>query len=283
MSTTHRTLALAAAVLALTLAGCGIFGDAKGELPDRNAGDIPQPDDGRTAGDTARQDAAPPADGATPQEQVADEAIPQEEVAEEGTPQEEVTEDLSTAPGQCSKGQGAGLFCVRILDNQNNPTLTDCNTNPGADIDAVVLVRPDGTEFYAAAVELDVDFTGDICPANDASDLNTVLGVPDGCLKALGCGCGDYGYAGNPDCKCSGGDEDYTGYYSLNGGAVIIWFEENEELLCGDQIVVYEMWNPDIAGAEEGYRVAYGDENGNWVDQVDFATGVGVVDVVWEW
>ncbi len=184
--------------------------------------------------------------------------------------------------GECTEGQSAGLFYVRILDNEDNATLTDCNTNPGADVDGVVLVRPDGTEYYAATVEEDTDVVGGVCPQNDKSDINTVLGEPDGCVKELGCGCGDFGYPMNPDCECSP-DGNYVGYYSLNGGAIIVSFEEGAEILCGDQIVVYEMWNPDVAGSEEAYQVAYGDENGNWIDQVDFATGVGTVDVIWEW
>ncbi len=105
--------------------------------------------------------------------------------------------------GECTEGQSAGLFYVRILDNEDNATLTDCNTNPGADVDGVVLVRPDGTEYYAATVEEDTDVVGGVCPQNDKSDINTVLGEPDGCVKELGCGCGDFGYPMNPDCECS--------------------------------------------------------------------------------
>jgi hypothetical protein len=185
--------------------------------------------------------------------------------------------------GDCTDGQSAGLFYVRIADDADNATLTTCgNGNPGVDIDGIVLVRPDGTEYYAATVEEDADVVGGVCEKNDKDDINTVLGQPDGCVKELGCGCGDFGYPNNPDCECSDSGN-YVGYYSLNGGAIIVSFDEGAEILCGDQIVVYEMWNPDVAGSEEAYQVAYGDENGNWIDQVDFATGVGTVDVIWEW
>ncbi len=188
-------------------------------------------------------------------------------------------------PGECTEGQSAGLFYVRIADDLDNVTLTgDCGAgNPGADIDAIVLVRPDGTEFYAATVETDMDVAGAVCATNDKDDVNTVLGQPDGCAKDLGCGCGENGYPTNPDCDCAGGDNKWVGYYSLNGGDIIVSFDENAELLCGDSVAVYEMYNPDVAGSEEAYQVAYGDENGNFIGQTDFATGTGVIDVLWEW
>jgi hypothetical protein len=191
-------------------------------------------------------------------------------------------EDVS---GPCEAGESANLFFVRIMDDPANATLSgDCGAgNPGADIDGIVLVRPDGTEYYAASVSADEDVPGGVCDQNDKDDMNTVLGAPDGCVKDLGCGCGEYGYEGNPDCDCEGGDSKWLGYYSLNGGAIIVDFDESAEILCGDSIVVYEMYNPDLAGSVETYSVAYGTGEGNWLDAVDIAIGVGSVDVTWEW
>jgi hypothetical protein len=187
--------------------------------------------------------------------------------------------------GLCIPGQSASLFFVRIADDLDNSTLTgDCGGgNPGADIDAIVLVRPDGTEFYADTVEEDSDVAGEVCETNSKDDLMAVVGQPDGCAKDLGCGCGDHGYPTNPDCDCAGGDEKWTGYYSLNGSAIIVSFEQGAEILCGDQVVVYEMYNPEVAGSEETYEVAYGDEMGNFICQTDYSTGTGIIDVSWEW
>ncbi len=187
--------------------------------------------------------------------------------------------------GLCDPGESASLFFVRIADDLDNATLDgDCGAgNPGADVDAIVLIRPDGTEYFAATVEEDADVAGRVCENNDKDDINTVLGQPDGCAKDLGCGCGDHGYPTNPDCDCAGGDSKWVGYYSLNGGAIIVSFEQGAELLCGDQVAVYEMYNPEVAGSEETYQVAYGDDTGNWIGQSDIATGTGVIDVAWEW
>ena len=187
--------------------------------------------------------------------------------------------------GTCTEGQSAGLFFVRIADDLDNITLTgDCGAgNPGADIDAIVLVRPDGTEFFADTVEEDADIAGAVCETNDKDDINTVIGEPDGCAKDLGCGCGDHGYPTNPECDCAGGDNKWVGYYSLNGGAIIVSFEEGAELLCGDSVAVYEMYNPEVAGSEETYQVAYGDDAGNFIGQTDYSTGTGIIDVTWEW
>jgi hypothetical protein len=199
-----------------------------------------------------------------------------------------VPEDDTADPievGVCTEGQSADLFFVRIADDLDNATLADdCGAgNPGADIDAIVLVRPDGTEFFASTVEEDADVAGGVCDTNDKDDINTVLGQPDGCAKDLGCGCGDHGYPTNPECDCADGDKKWVGYYSLNGGAIIVSFEQSAELLCGDQVAVYEMYNPEVAGSEETYQVAYGDDLGNFIGQADYSTGTGVIDVSWEW
>jgi hypothetical protein len=235
----------AVAVLVIGLQGCGIFDSESSEKEDllaaeEIAADVP-----------VEKDVPVEADG-------------------------EVMDEI----GECSEGESAGFVQIRIADNENNPTLTDCNTNPGADIDAVVIVKPDGTEIYATTVEEDADQAGGICPQNDKDDINTVLGVPDACVKDLGCGCGEYGYDQNPDCNCT---DQYVGYYSLNGSAIIMGFDDGVELLCGDMIRVYEMYNPDVDGSEEAYKIFYGDEMGNWSTASDIATGFGEIEVAWSW
>lgn len=195
-----------------------------------------------------------------------------------------VEEDLV---GQiCTVGDSAGLVFVRIGDDPDNATLTDCNTNPGADIDAIVIQRPDGEEIFADGVTEDMDVAGDVCPENHKSDIMAVIGQPDACVKELGCGCGANGYSDNPDCDCAGGDEEYLGYYSLNGGAIVVDFAGGAELLCGDVLYIYEMHDPEVTGSEETYTVHYGNADKNWVDtapDVDWATGQAAVDVEWVW
>jgi hypothetical protein len=208
-----------------------------------------------------------------------------DDVMEQDTPAGVDLPDEEIGPVACTEGESLSLIKVRIADDLDNATLADdCGAgNPGADIDAIVLVHPDGTEAYAATVEEDSDVAGAVCETNDKDDINTVLGEPDGCAKDLGCGCGDHGYPTNPECDCAGGDSKWVGYYSLNGGAIIVTFEGDEELLCGDQIAVYEMYNPEVAGSEETYEIAYGDTAGNFMGQTDYSTGTGIIDVTWEW
>lgn len=199
----------------------------------------------------------------------------------------EIDDEVIEKSGPCVAGESDGLFFVRIADDLDNATLTgNCGDgNPGADIDGIVLKQPDGSEYFAATVEEDTDVAGGVCTAqkNDKDDINTVLGQPDGCAQEIGCGCGDYGFDENADCDCTGGDKKWLGYYSMNGGAIIVSFDEGAELLCGSTVFVYEMYNKDDPGTVESFSVSYGDENGNWRDQSDWASGVADVDVTWEW
>jgi len=202
---------------------------------------------------------------------------------------ERVQEDLLVEDveksGACVEGESGGIFYVRIADGPENNTLTgDCGGgNPGADIDAVVLIRPDGTEFYALSVEEDSDVLGQVCHANDKDDVNSVLGQPDACAKENGSGCGDNGYPENYNCECAGGSSEWAGYFSLNGGAIIVSFENDTELLCGDKVIVYEMYNPEFPGSEETYEVALGTEAGSFLNQTSFSAGTVTLDVTWEW
>ena len=198
---------------------------------------------------------------------------------EGGEPEGDETDEPDGPTGECTEGETAGFVQVRIADNENNATLTDCNTNPGADIDAIIIVQADGTEVYAATVAEDPDMTGGVCPENQKDDINTVLGVPDACVKDLGCGCGEYGYDQNPDCNCT---DQYVGYYSLNGSAIIVGFG-GTEIACMDLVRVFEMHNPGVEGSEEAYKIFYGDDAGNWSTASDVATGMGEVEVVWTW
>jgi len=207
-------------------------------------------------------------------------------VVDEEITDDEVTEGEDLVGQACTVGDGAGLVYIRIGDDPNNATLTDCNTNPGADIDAIVVIRPDGEEIYAANTFDDPDQMGGVCPENHKDDISAVLGMPDACAKDLGCGCGDHGYEENDKCECAGGDEPFWAYYSLNGSAFWVDLEGGAEILCGDIIRIYEMHNPEVQGSEEAYTVHYGDVAGNWVDtvpDVDWATGQADVDVSWVW
>ena len=174
-------------------------------------------------------------------------------------------EEGELPPQQCETGESAGYTKVRILDDPENATLVDCNTNPGADIDSICVFGPDGTEKGCAATVL-VEEIAPVCDENHKDDPNEVIGIPNGTAQ----------------------DGKFEGYYSLNGGAIVVTFDGGAEMLCGDIVHVVEMYNPDLAGSTENYSVFYGTDADLWGDpayiiQSDETTGEADIDVLWFW
>jgi len=194
------------------------------------------------------------------------EEVATEIVDEEITEDQELEEDDAPVKA-CEEGASDGYNTVMIKDFPENPTLIDCNTNPGADIDAVCLYGPDGTEKGCAAT-VELEDIEPVCDENHKDDATKVLGPPDGIV--------------DPDSGT------YEGYYSLNGGAIVITFDGNSERLCGDSVLIVEMFNPELAGSEENYSGFYGKDADMWadpeyVDQTDETSGEAEIDVIWYW
>ena len=172
--------------------------------------------------------------------------------------------------GPCAPGQSAGFKWILIDDHADNPTLTDCNNNPGADIDAVCVYRDD--EEIGCAIEAQV-YAGDpICDENTKDDINETLDIPD---------------AYTP---WDAPEEPYTGYYSLNGRSIVLSFDAGIEFLCGDEVGVFEVQNPDNPDTLEKMIISYGvgDDcfDGTdclWSLESDWAVGEDYIDVSWEW
>lgn len=168
--------------------------------------------------------------------------------------------------GYCTAGQSAGYFYVLIEDDLNgtasDPTNSNCTAgNPGADIDAICLWRDDSLVACGATVEY-LPWSDATCN-NDKDDPNTVLGEPDGVAA----------------------DGVFQGYFSLNGGSIIVGLDDSAEILCGDQIQIVEMYNPDSATATiEDYKMSLGaSSEGPWTIESDYVTGEALIDVSWEW
>lgn len=171
--------------------------------------------------------------------------------------------------GTCTPGQSADYMFVMIEDAADNPTLVDCNTNPGADIDSICIYREDESQGCATLVAY-TPADPVPCDENHKDDPEQVLGAPDGIA----------------------GPDDFEGYFSLNGGWVIVGFEAGLELLCGDVLEVIEMHNAEDPGATvEQYRTSLGEGTDclgdgldcRWSLQSDWAVGHDEIDVTWDW
>lgn len=118
---------------------------------------------------------------------------------------------------------------------------------PGADIDAVSLIKPDSDqEFFVQQVSEQSDVE---CEGNQACDLSTLLGMPDA-------------VTGPGECF-DGGDPDATTFAALNQGFIIVTFTGPENGLqpieSGDVIHVYELGAVECGRFEDDpYRVSVG-------------------------
>lgn len=179
--------------------------------------------------------------------------------------------------GPCTKGESNGYKWVRIDDHADNATLTDCKPNPGADIDAVCVYRDDSEIGCAIDARVQKNADGDpspapVCEENTKDDILEALDIPDA-----------YTPWDQPD-------EPYTGYYSLNGRSIILSFDAGVEFLCGDEVGVFEVQNPDKLETLEKMVISYGvgDDcfDGTaclWSLESDWAVGEDYIDVSWEW
>lgn len=195
-----------------------------------------------------------------------------------GAPDEGEGPDLGAADvsvdktGQaCEAGESAGYKFVRVQDVLNNPTLETCGGgNPGADIDSICVYRDEAGIGCAAEVVF-FPWAEATCD-NDKDVPEEVLDTPDGVA-------------------CEG---DFQGYFSLNGGEIIVSFAATVELLCGDVVHVVEMRNCNTPEeTTESYTVSYGAgddclaEGGGttclWNGESDSALGEALIDVDWIW
>lgn len=155
-------------------------------------------------------------------------------------------------------------FFLRINDRSTNTE----GQNPGADIDAVSIVKS-GTEerFYATRVE-------DYKPNNEA-DISTVSIIPDNILgppTAFGTPFNPANAGPDKDCSLS-----ETHFVSLGGvGGYIIVSFGNEHVENGDIINVYEIGNCNGEGQPDPIEVQVSvasHVDGNWITVFNAAAG----------
>ena len=117
-----------------------------------------------------------------------------------------------------------------VLIEDLTPTLA--GDFPGADIDAVGLIKADETEVFATSVEADTDIE---CEGNLSCDPSSLLGPPDA-VDARGC--------------FGGGAPDPSRFTSLAGGLAIVGFAQSAapSIENGDRIHIYEVGSTECQG-----------------------------------
>jgi hypothetical protein len=166
-----------------------------------------------------------------------------------------------------------GYTYVRIIDDLANVVDVGCQAgNPGADIDAIELMRGGQDAASVVATAGDIVDVSDVpeanataCAANDKDDPSEVLGVADGVA----------------------GDGTFTGYFSLNGRTldVQLWDATDApvEMTVGDFLHVVEMHNNTPESAENyTIMVGYmGDTDVVWQDlTTEGSTGETFVEIL---
>ena len=97
---------------------------------------------------------------------------------------------------------------------------------PGADVDAISLIKFSGDEFFAQSLGEDSDVA---CDGNLACDASALLGAPD--------------VVDNGECF-GGGAPDGSDFTALNGGFVVVGFsslEDDPVIEVGDSVHVFEI------------------------------------------
>lgn len=149
---------------------------------------------------------------------------------------------------------------VLVEDTTPNPS----GDTPGADVDAIGLVKADGTEVFAATIESD-DLD---CTNNTACDTTGILGAPD--------------VVDNGVCF-GGGAVDTTLFTALNGSRVVVSFDGGAEVENGDSIHVYEIGATECGRFDnDPFRVAVGvsdDLNGTFIEVGTGGEGNNIIPV----
>jgi hypothetical protein len=140
--------------------------------------------------------------------------------------EQEVSVDCDAATDEACGEDGTKMVCeaipvVKYVLVEDTSNLDPGTNYPAADVDAITLIKADGTQLHAANVEDSLSFS------DNATDANAVLGAPDATL----------------DDNCT---VDATQFFALGhddvqgGGYVIVSFGEDAAIESGDGIEVHE-------------------------------------------
>jgi hypothetical protein len=192
----------------------------------------------------------------------------------------------NTQTGECEEEVGEEYRYVRIDDLSPAEPSTTTKEDPGVDIDAVVLVKRDGTKFNIKAVQGYSRSDGGSAKPEDAAhayDPAAIIGDPDSIVNYT-----------DPDGKCNYMNNDKTKFtfVSLGGLGGYIIGEMGGAIENGDDLYVLEVGDCDLnaattqsgnsskAGAEN-FKVAVSiakDADSEWKQVInDTAASKGVV------
>ena len=142
---------------------------------------------------------------------------------------------------------------------------------PGADVDAIGLIKSTGEEHFAQAFEEDTDID---CEGNLACDANSLLGAPDAVDPATGTCFG-------------GGAPDGSTFTALNAGFVIVQFSSvaagDVTIENGDSVHVYEVGRTECGRFDDdAFRVSVSvadDVTGDFKEMGEGGRGSNIVPV----
>lgn len=143
---------------------------------------------------------------------------------------------IDLGPRECTAGQSGGFVFVMVEDWAENESLAECDAMPGADIDAICIFRS-GQEIACADDAVYLPASPLPCPDSQYNDIEQLIGPTNGMMTE--------GIA--------------KGFFSLNGGAVVARFRDDQEITCGDEVYVRELHDlDDLDDPMEKYRIRVG-------------------------
>lgn len=155
---------------------------------------------------------------------------------------------------------------ILVEDQTGNPS----GDFPGADVDAISVIKASGDEFFAESFEAGTEID---CDGNLACDASALLGAPD---------------AVDSDGTCfGGGSPDGSTFTALNAGFVIVQFSSIESgdvvIENGDDIHVFEVGSTECGRFDDdpfSVSVSTSDDvGGTFIELGDGGTGSNIVPV----
>ncbi len=182
-------------------------------------------------------------------------------------------DDATCGDGVCGDDESCAVDCgdspsfrfVMVEDLTRNPS----GDFPGADVDAISLIKRDGDELFAASLSSDTDVD---CAGNRACDPSALLGPPDAIRGG----------------KCFGGQlsqVDASTFTALNGGFAVVQFSDRSrdaKVENGDRLRVYEIGATQCGAFDDDpYRVSVSvsDDLGSFVEVGTGGRGVITIPV----
>lgn len=162
------------------------------------------------------------------------------------------TSGVTDTSGGTSGGTVLNYYFVRVNDQSTNTG----NTNPGADIDAIGIVKPDGTRHYVSKVE-------QYSPVN-VDDIAALSAIPDNIIGAPTAFADPTNVSPASDCSLE--DQNFVALGGVGGYIIVSFGDAHVE--NGDTLNVYEIGNCANGGVADPVEVQVSvasNADGEWV------------------